>query len=99
MDPGGPFFAGDDLSLVDVAFIPWALRLYIMEELKGFRVPEEGEEEWSRRFHRWREAAETHPSVTPTIQDREKLLKSHRKLVEYWAAAPERAAAATAKGI
>lgn len=34
----GPFFAGPDISLADVALIPWVGRLRISEEHRGFSL-------------------------------------------------------------
>ncbi|KIJ24739.1 hypothetical protein M422DRAFT_39036 [Sphaerobolus stellatus SS14] len=34
----GPFFAGKDLSLADLALIPWIGRLYIIEKNRGFDI-------------------------------------------------------------
>jgi len=70
----GPFFFGPRLGLVDIAFVPWALRLFVLREYRDFRLPAD----WTR-FRRWLEACEAHPSVRATIQDRDKLLASYER--------------------
>lgn len=80
MNSQGPFFDGPDLSCVDIFFIPWALRFYILKEYRGFVIPSEGEI-WSR-YQKWYDAARNHPSVKPTIQDEAKLLEIYGKLVQ-----------------
>ena len=70
----GPFFFGRRLGLVDIAFVPWALRLFVLREYRHFRVPAD----WTR-FRRWLEACEAHPSVRATVQDRDKLLATYER--------------------
>lgn len=76
----GAFWGGKELSMVDVAFAPWVVRLWIFDHFKGVKdlVPAEGqggndEELWAR----WRKfvaAIEGRQSVAKTLSDREKYL-------------------------
>ena len=77
MDSEGPFFLGQKLGLVDISYIPWALRFYILNAYRGFQLPKEGSE-WER-FGRWFEACQSHPSVMATMQDEDKLLASYER--------------------
>ena len=75
MDPEGPFFMGDSLGLVDIAYAPWSVRFFVLERFRGFQVPVEGEV-W-KRFARWRQACADHPSVRQTLQNDDDLLASY----------------------
>ena len=77
MDSEGPFFLGQQLSLVDISYIPWALRFYVLKAYRGFELPNEGAE-WER-FQRWFLACQRHPSVMATVQDEDKLLHSYER--------------------
>ena len=66
MDPEGPFFMGESMGLVDIAYVPWSLRFYILNEYRGFDIPKDGAK-WER-FQRWRDACEKHPSVLETLK-------------------------------
>ena len=56
---------GKSLGLVDIAFVLFSLRFYILKHYRGFELPTVGEE-WLR-FDQWRQACENHPSVLKTI--------------------------------
>jgi len=77
MDSEGPFFLGDRLGLVDIAYAPWALRLYILKKYRGFEIPKEGAE-WER-FRSWLRACQGHPSVQATVQDEDKLSSTYER--------------------
>lgn len=77
MDSEGPFFLGPQLGLVDISYIPWALRFYVLKAYRDFEVPKEGPE-WIR-FDKWFEACRQHPSVKATLADEDKLLASYER--------------------
>jgi len=77
MDADGPFFLGQELGLVDIHYVPWSLRFYILEKYRDFILPSEGKE-WVR-LARWRDACHQHLSVQRTVQDEEKLLASYER--------------------
>ncbi|KAI0475488.1 putative glutathione S-transferase [Xylariaceae sp. FL0804] len=81
----GPYFGGAELGMVDVALLPWALRLWVLDEFKGgLGVPEseeqpgekggEKDEDEQRAWRRWRAwlaAVEGRESVRRTTSERE----------------------------
>ncbi|KAA1470412.1 glutathione-S-transferase [Dentipellis sp. KUC8613] len=64
----GPYFLGEEWSLVDTALAPWVVRDYVVRENRGFRREDVGEE-WVQYAH----ALETRPSVLKTQSDRKHL--------------------------
>jgi glutathione S-transferase len=56
----GPFFFGDNISLVDIAIAPWAVRDFIGRDFRGFK--REDVEGWNA----WAEFLENRPSVRKT---------------------------------
>ncbi|KAI1210221.1 putative glutathione-S-transferase theta, GST [Annulohypoxylon truncatum] len=86
-DPEGPLFFGPDLSLADIALIPWADRLWVFEEFKGgLGVPDPGkggedEEAWGR-WRRWVGAATGRESVRRTTSEREYLVPIYRRYAD-----------------
>jgi glutathione S-transferase len=61
----GPFFLGDSITYVDVAFAPWIIRLSrVMEFYRKFPKPEVG-----TRWMRWVEAVEGDERVMRTVSD------------------------------
>jgi glutathione S-transferase len=66
-DEHGPYFLGNSLSLVDVHFAPFALRLSrVLEPLRGWAEPVPG-----TRWHRWLEALEDNAHIRATTSGRE----------------------------
>lgn len=56
----GKFFFGDDISLVDIAIAPWAIRDFIAADYRGFQrdqVPS---------WREWAKVLEQHPTVRKT---------------------------------
>ncbi|TFY55085.1 hypothetical protein EVG20_g9450 [Dentipellis fragilis] len=64
----GPYFLGQEWSLVDTALAPWVVRDYVVREHRGFKREDVGEG-WVRYAH----ALETRPSVVRTQSDRKHL--------------------------
>ncbi|KHN99358.1 Thioredoxin-like fold protein [Metarhizium album ARSEF 1941] len=54
MDPGGPWFLGEHISLVDISLAPWANRLWLLDHFKsgGLGIPPQtdGDAVWRRWF-------------------------------------------------
>ncbi|CAK7235692.1 hypothetical protein SCUCBS95973_009353 [Sporothrix curviconia] len=65
----GPFFFGNEISLVDLAIAPWAVRDFILCEKRGFRRDQVSG--WTA----WAEALERHPAVQRTTSNRDKYLE------------------------
>jgi len=62
----GPYFLGDEFSLVDVAIAPWVVRDYILANHRGY-----SREAVSEKWKKYAEALETRPSVLNTQSDKE----------------------------
>ncbi|KAI2638512.1 putative glutathione S-transferase [Xylaria nigripes] len=83
----GPFFAGSELGLVDIALIPWALRLWVFDEFKGgLGIPGEGkggddEDRW-RRWRAWLAAVEELESVRKTTSEQEYSRPLHKRYAD-----------------
>lgn len=79
---GGPFFFGDELSIVDIVFIPYACRLYALEHYRGpdFAVPRDDPD--FEPFHRWCDAAFALPSVASTIPERQRYIDHVKKYAD-----------------
>jgi len=66
-DLGGPFFFGEQFSLVDAALVPWFLRQDVLEKFRGYRMPT-----GTTKLQRWMNHMMERPSVqiTQTHPDR-----------------------------
>ncbi|KZP28522.1 glutathione-S-transferase [Athelia psychrophila] len=62
----GPWFLGEQFSLVDIAVAPWALRDYIASENRGYRREAVG-----NGWKEWAERLETRESVVNTTSEKE----------------------------
>ena len=61
----GPFFLGEQISFVDVAFAPWIIRLSrVLERFRAFPLPETG-----TRWRAWVDAIEADDRVRATVSD------------------------------
>jgi len=55
MDAEGPYFTGDRIDAVDIALIPFALRIdVLLRHYRNLELPRSGDD-W-QRYHRWYEA-------------------------------------------
>ncbi|TFK50941.1 glutathione-S-transferase [Heliocybe sulcata] len=62
----GPYFLGEEFSLVDVAMAPWVVRDYIIETHRGYKREEVGS-----GWKEYAEALEKRDSVVRTCSDKE----------------------------
>lgn len=70
MDHKGPFFNGDELSAVDIAFFPFAFRIdQLLGKYRNFKVPADTTV-W-QRYHQWYKAVLEHPTFKTTATDNE----------------------------
>lgn len=60
----GPFFLGEQLTLVDAALAPWFLRLPIYEDFRGWTL----DSSKFPKLAKWVEVLKTTPAVTATFQ-------------------------------
>ena len=83
LSAAGPFFAGSEFGLVDVALAPWVDRFYILKHHRGFEVPGSEEEDGAfARFHTWWQAVQAVPAFHDTVQDRERLLAKYQRYAD-----------------
>lgn len=85
MDPEGPWFLGQSISLVDISLIPWAKRLWLLDYYKpgGLQLPQEGGEDnvWTR-WSSWMKAAENRESVKNTWSESEKYIDVYKRYAD-----------------
>lgn len=84
----GPWFLGDRFSLVDVALVPWAQRLWLIDHYKigGVGIPQKGargedEDVWSR-WDKWLEAALERKSVRETASDEKEYIAIYKRYAD-----------------
>lgn len=87
MDMAGPYFLGNEFSLIDIIIAPWASRLWVLDHFKGGSgIPEEGkggEDEvvW-KRWREWLREVEDRKSVKETLSEREHYLPIYQRYAE-----------------
>ncbi|RKU43220.1 hypothetical protein DL546_001271 [Coniochaeta pulveracea] len=84
----GPWFLGDEFSLVDASLVPWAARMWIIDHYKqgGVGISEKGkrgedEEAWGR-WDKWFEAATNRKSVLETSSANEDYIQVYKRYAE-----------------
>lgn len=87
MHPSGPFFLGEEPSLIDFVVAPWVVRLWVFDHFKGGSgIPGEGEgggdEAVWGRLRKWTAAVEERPSIRDTTSEREKYLSIYQKYAD-----------------
>lgn len=86
-DPDGPWFLGEQISLVDISLAPWALRLFLVDHYKngGHGIPKEGEagddEVWGR-WRKWAKAVEGNENIKSTWSDTERYIISYKRYAD-----------------
>ena len=79
MSPDGPYFFGKEISLVDIALIPFAIRFDILAYYRNFSLPTD---EKCDRINTWMEAWKSRPSVTGTQAARDKLREKYQRYAD-----------------
>jgi glutathione S-transferase len=80
MSPSGPYFAGPDLTAVDLALFPFAYRIdALLGHYRDYSLPESGPV-WSRYRH-WYEAMGDTPIFRATLTDPERY---RERLIEHY---------------
>lgn len=79
----GPFFLGEDLSIVDIAAIPWAYRVFTCEIIDLYRGPDFAldREELAPLLH-WLKACLALDSVSATLADKQRLVDSYKRYAD-----------------
>ncbi|KAF2234217.1 glutathione S-transferase [Viridothelium virens] len=87
MDGEGPWFFGQEPSLVDLVLAPWVVRLWVFDHWKGgLGIPGEGqggEDEgvWAR-WRKWAKAVEERKSVRETMSDKEHYMPIYQRYAD-----------------
>jgi glutathione S-transferase len=84
----GPWFLGREFSLVDIALVPWAQRLPLIDHYKpgGVGIPEKGqrgedEEVWGR-WDKWLEAVLERKSTKETASEEQEYIRIYKRYAE-----------------
>uniref|UniRef100_A0A7S3LGP4 Glutathione transferase n=1 Tax=Aplanochytrium stocchinoi TaxID=215587 RepID=A0A7S3LGP4_9STRA len=78
----GPYYFGNEVSMTDIALIPWAYRYPLLEHFRGseFRIPDRDDPDSElSNFWTWRERMLLLPSVKSTLQDMDKLVTVYER--------------------
>jgi glutathione S-transferase len=90
-DPG-PYFWGEEISMVDISFIPWACRIFLLDHYK--RPSDAEEEQWTStipdasegktwaRFLTWFDAIKGRKSVRETLSEKERYIEVYWRYAE-----------------
>ncbi|KAF4637528.1 hypothetical protein G7Y89_g563 [Cudoniella acicularis] len=81
MDKNGPYFLGEEVSLVDLVLAPWAVRFWVFDHYKGGLKLPVGEE-WVGRWKKWVSAVEKRESVVSTTSEREYYLPIYQRYAD-----------------
>jgi len=88
MDLEGPFWAGKEISMADIALAPWIMRLWALDHFKegGLGIPEKGksgedEEVWAR-WREWTDAIQARKSIQETTSERQYYLAIYNRYAE-----------------
>ncbi|GAQ80202.1 hypothetical protein KFL_000480430 [Klebsormidium nitens] len=72
----GPFFMGEHFGIVDIAFLPFAVRFPALEHYRGFTVPDTDE---FAVYHTWLKAASALPSVQSAMPSEKEVIDFYSK--------------------
>ena len=79
---GALFLPSEELSLVDIAFAPFAIRFEnVLKHYRNFSVPDGPELAW-KRYAKWVEAVKRHPAVAATVSDEDRYLQSYSRYAD-----------------
>ncbi|KAH6670698.1 glutathione transferase omega-1 [Halenospora varia] len=83
MDRTGPYFLGEELSLIDLVIAPWAVRLWVFDHFKGgLKLPEDEDEEWVKRWNVWLNVIEKRESVVSSTSEKEHYLPIYQRYAD-----------------
>jgi len=79
----GPFFLGEELSMVDIAAIPWAYRIFSCGIIDLYRGPAFAlDSEELAPLLRWLEACLALDSVSATLADKQRLVDTYKRYAD-----------------
>ena len=81
MDSQGPYFLGNELSLIDLIIAPWAVRFWVFDHFKGGLNLPYGEA-WVQRFEKWLKAVENRDSVVNSTSEQEHYLPIYQRYAD-----------------
>ena len=80
MDSDGPYFMGPRFSMVDVALLPWFIRMFILDHYRGFGLPDD-----CKKLNAWHMRASKRQSVQDTFTGAEGSKASYKdQLLEHY---------------
>lgn len=86
MDSSGPWFLGQQFSLVDIMLAPWAKRLFLIDHYKpggvGIEQVRDCDTQTWARWETWFDAINERPSVLDTWSDDEQYIDAYRRYAE-----------------
>lgn len=84
MDNEGPFFLGEQFSLVDIMLAPWAKRFWLIDHYKegGTGIPKEGGDEIWVRWRQWFDATTERKSVVETWSADERYVIAYKRYAD-----------------
>lgn len=84
MDPTGPFFLGESISLVDITLAPWAKRLWLIDHYKsgGLGIPDSGKDDQWSRWRLWYDAILKRQSVVDTWSDDDRYVIAYKRYAD-----------------
>ena len=72
------FYKSDTPNIVDFTLFPWAYRLYVLEEFRGFKL--DPELAWVKKYFNWKQKMEQEVTgVKDTLPDKTDLLESYER--------------------
>ncbi|KAK4549040.1 hypothetical protein LTR36_007496 [Oleoguttula mirabilis] len=95
MDEAGPFFLGEEPSLIDFVIAPWIMRLWVFDHYKGGLGIPKDDAAWDR-FRTYQKALEERPSIKNTLSEKEHYLPIYQRYADN--TAQSELAKATRKG-
>ena len=77
----GKYFKSEIPNIVDFTIFPWAFRLYVLEEFRGFKL--DPNVPWVNKFSAWKKRMENEvQGVQNTLPDKIQLLKSYERYAD-----------------
>ena len=91
MNKKGPFFGGDTINAVDITFLPWAARMYLLKHYRNINYKEwigksvnnnNEKENLLKRYDLWYDACCNLEEFKQTKADDEKLIAMYKRYAD-----------------